>query len=341
MKTRACLHQDTVRLSETIYGKDKAGKGYGEMANYQIGSLIKRIRKQKGLTQEELAYPIIDRATLSKIESGKVTPNNQTLKMLFEKLGFSPDNYANFFLDDEMTDVQKILDELEEILDIYGDNDDLVEKSDVLIAQLENNEQYMRNELNVQYIIAAKAISAFNKKESLEKIREMALKAIKISIPEYNERFIGDYYLSRVDLLILTLITALYNEEGNHDKAIEILYGLKHNFDKHCIDKAEMGRRYPVTITNLAYLLTHKAKKYEEAIEVCESGRKVCIETGRIFFLPVIVGHKAICLCMLGDKEEGIRLLRQAYHSCDLIEMYPERDALKDFAKEELDIDLQ
>lgn len=311
------------------------------MANYQIGSLIRRIRKQKGLTQEELAFPIIDRATLSKIESGKVTPNNQTLKMLFEKLGFSPDNYANFFLDDEMTDVQKILDELEEILDIYADGHDLMEKSDALIAQLENNEEYMQNELNVQYIITAKAINAFNRKEDMKKIWEMALKAIKISIPGYNERFIEDYYLSRVDLLILTLITALYNAEDNHDKAIEILYGLKRNFDKHCIDKTEMGRRYPVTITNLAYLLTHKAKRYEEAIEVCDSGRKVCIETGRIFFLPLITGHKAICLCRLGNKEEGVRLLRQAYHSCDLIEMYTERDALKNFAKEELGLDLQ
>ena len=35
------------------------------MANYNIGSLIKRLRRQKGLTQEELAYPLIDRATLS------------------------------------------------------------------------------------------------------------------------------------------------------------------------------------------------------------------------------------------------------------------------------------
>ena len=67
------------------------------MPNYDIGLLIKRLRKQKGLKQEELAYPIIDRATLSKIECGKVMPNKTTLEALFERLGFCPHNIADFF----------------------------------------------------------------------------------------------------------------------------------------------------------------------------------------------------------------------------------------------------
>jgi hypothetical protein len=35
------------------------------MAFYEGGKLIKRIKKKKNISQEELAYPIVDRATLS------------------------------------------------------------------------------------------------------------------------------------------------------------------------------------------------------------------------------------------------------------------------------------
>ena len=234
------------------------------------------------------------------------------------------------------------LDELEEVLDInYDEGDPLIEKIDVLIQQLESNEGYMQNELNRQYIITAKAINAYNKKESLKNIWAMSHEAIKISIPGFDEDLIEDYYLSRVDMLILTLMVALYSDAKDHDKAIGVLYGIKRNLDKHCIDKDEMGKRYPVIIANLSYLLLYEVKRYSEAVEVCESGRKVCIETGRIFYLPVIVGYMAICLCKLGDTAKGKKLLRQAYHACDLIEMYQCRDELGEFAKNELSMDLE
>ena len=40
------------------------------MPSYEIGDLIKKLRKQKGISQEDLAYPIIDRTTLS------ISPND-------------------------------------------------------------------------------------------------------------------------------------------------------------------------------------------------------------------------------------------------------------------------
>jgi len=57
--------------------------------------------------------------------------------------------------------------------------------------------------------------------------------------------------------------------------------------------------------------------------------------------LPVIAGYMAICLCKLGDTVKGIKLLRQAYHACDLIELYQYRDEIAEFAKNELGMGLE
>jgi|GEM_PF-498359 len=292
------------------------------VAQYNIGSLIKRLRKQKGLTQEELAYPIIDRATLSKIESGKAMPNNKTMEMLLEKLGYHPGSLADIFMDTETTDSQKIVNELNSYL-VWLVNDEknpIVNKVDRLIEKLEQSENFMENPLNVQYVIMAKALNAANKKESPLKIQELILDAIKITIPEYNENYIEDYYLSYQDRRILNFIAVLSRDEGNLDKAINIWNRLKINIEKHCVDKIQMGRNYPNTILNLADCL-YRAKRYPEAIEACDTGGKVCKETAFLRHFPFIMAVKAMCLYEMGNKEEGAKLLRQVYYTCELLEV--------------------
>ncbi len=41
---------------------------------YDFGKVYKEIRESKGLTQEEVCGNVLSRTSLSKIESGKVTP---------------------------------------------------------------------------------------------------------------------------------------------------------------------------------------------------------------------------------------------------------------------------
>ncbi len=70
----------------------------GETANLLIGSKIKDLRKQNGLTQQELA----DRAELTKgfisqLERGQVSPSVVTLFDLIECLGVTP---GEFFKDE-------------------------------------------------------------------------------------------------------------------------------------------------------------------------------------------------------------------------------------------------
>ena len=53
----------------------------------EIGDKIKYYRKQKGLSQEELAMDICTRSYLSKIENNVAKPHQNTINLLFQKLG--------------------------------------------------------------------------------------------------------------------------------------------------------------------------------------------------------------------------------------------------------------
>ena len=301
------------------------------MANYNIGSLIKRLRKQKGMTQEELAYPLIDRTTLSKIEMGRTTPTNKTLEALFEKLGFYPHNMADFFHDEEMTRAQTILNELDSLLDyrVQDPTDPLVAKVDELIRQLECIDKYAQSDMGRQNILLLKATNAINKslKRTMkvekvdvpQEIEDMLLEAIKITIPTFNIKNIPDYYLSKQDRLIINRMTMLYIAVLDSATAIDILYGLKRNFDNHCLDRDEMGRDYPNVIYNLAIYL-YMADRLDEAIEICDAGFKVCKETHSLYRLPLILGIKASCLALLGKTEESKQMFTKIIHTLELFD---------------------
>jgi len=311
------------------------------MSTYNVGNLIKRLRKQKGLTQEELAHPLIDRATLSRIESGRAMPGKKTLEALLEKLGFKPNNIADFFLDGEMTEIQKVHNELDGYLVLrqVDTSAPLIATVDTLISKLESNKRYMQNELNQQFVLISKAMNAINKHTDSSIVREILMNAIRITIPEFDEKNIEDYHLSKQDMKVINMLAMLYQDEGKHEKAIEIFYNIKRYLENHCIDNVEMGLSYPVTIYNLA-LQMYYISKNDEAIELCDIGSKVCRDTRSLFHLPLLTFVKACCLQEMGDKKESERLVRQAYHAFDMYELHKLKDTAKEMAKDTLGIDL-
>ena len=61
-----------------------------------LGDKIKKLRKEKGLTQSELCGDFITRSMLSLIENGRAKPSRSTVAYIADKLGVS----AGYFFDD-------------------------------------------------------------------------------------------------------------------------------------------------------------------------------------------------------------------------------------------------
>ncbi|MCM1183240.1 MAG: helix-turn-helix domain-containing protein [Roseburia sp.] len=98
--------------------------------------LIRDMREAKGLSQEELCERICSQETLSRIESGKRSPNKKKLYLLLQKMGMERENYYGFieaedyelyekvrrynrcFPKDRREEAMKLLDEIESRVDM-------------------------------------------------------------------------------------------------------------------------------------------------------------------------------------------------------------------------------
>ena len=56
---------------------------------YDFGNVYKEIRESKGLTQEEVCGNVLSRTSLSKIESGKVTPKYENMEFLLRQINMN------------------------------------------------------------------------------------------------------------------------------------------------------------------------------------------------------------------------------------------------------------
>lgn len=62
----------------------------------QIGIEIKKIREEKGLTQENISSDIVTQAAISKIENGMYVPSLQVLESISLKLGIGSSYFSRF-----------------------------------------------------------------------------------------------------------------------------------------------------------------------------------------------------------------------------------------------------
>ena len=77
------------------------------MSEYNRGSVIRYYRKQKNMTQEELADGICDTYTLARYESGGVSPSEENFQKIMNKLGMSEETIL-FNLQTEDANIAKV-----------------------------------------------------------------------------------------------------------------------------------------------------------------------------------------------------------------------------------------
>ena len=69
--------------------------------NHSLGDMIRELRKERKLTQEELADGICSAVSISRIENGNQMPSNTILERLLERLGTSTYEICNVYFQNE------------------------------------------------------------------------------------------------------------------------------------------------------------------------------------------------------------------------------------------------
>ncbi len=275
------------------------------MSKYCIGNYIHDMRKEKGYTQEDLAFGICSSGTLSRIENGKQVPSASTYEALMQRLGESPQLFSVYVSREELEYdkmnrtilsmlVKNQWRELGAILKIYEQN-----------IQQENHR-------GRQFLLYTRAILRSYQNETSDNVLQELQKALEITIPQYNEKeLLSKRTMTYDEFIIWNNIAIQHRRMGEHKRAFLILKKLLKYLERQNVDEEDTARLYPVILHNLAQW-HNQENSYEKAVKTCARGVELCIDYGKLYPLPYLLYQQAIGLNGMGNISEAGELFQQA-----------------------------
>ena len=275
------------------------------MAVYVVGDFLRETRLRKGYTQEEVSYGICTPASLSRIENGAQKPGRLILEKLFERLGTENNLFNSFVSREEM----ELYSAIQELIRNITDKDISKIESQVDVVELMTKDT---TELEHQCLYFAKGELARQRDENNDKAMELYMKAIHITLPDFDGKNpLRSNLLTFDEIMIINAIAILYAESGNIMLAIQLDIWLKEYMEGKIVDGTKKIAKYPMILYNLSNWFGDR-NCHTEAFELANQGIDFCVKYGNLFFFPIFLVNKGIALAELGKIDDGKEYLHQA-----------------------------
>lgn len=275
------------------------------MAVYVVGDFLRETRMRKGYTQEEGSYGICTAASLSRIENGAQKPGRLIMEKLFERLGTENNLFNSFVSREEM----ELYSAIQELIRNITDKDISKIESQVDVVELMTKDT---TELEHQCLYFAKGELARQRDENNDKAMELYMKAIHITLPDFDGKNpLRSNLLTFDEIMIINAIAILYAESGNIMLAIQLDMWLKEYMESKIVDGTMKIAKYPMILYNLSNWFGDR-NCHTEAFELANQGIDFCIKYGNLFFFPIFLVNKGIALAELGKIDDGKEYLHQA-----------------------------
>lgn len=282
-----------------------------------LGEVIKQRRIELKLTQEQLCEGICEPITISRMENGKQTPSRNHINAILQRLGLPDDRYYALLSKNEM-EIEALKKEILacEIRFERARAEERLCARESALHKLFELEKIMddNDRITRQYILSIKA--ALGKEDGpytfTEKL-ELLLEAIQLTVPRFNLDEINNLLYSIDETRLINQIAVTYSSAGKHEKAIEIYNQLLNYIQKHDQYLAQYAGHLSLVAHNYSRELG-LCKRYEDALEVAELGKKTCIEYAHYQFLPGFLAIMAECKFFLHDLDQSSKLYCQAHY---------------------------
>lgn len=268
------IQRDYGNSNHSGIGVNTISHNYGGQEVHLIHEVLGRKRKIKGLTQEQLSEGICEPETLSRLLTGKQTPNQNTYRMLAKCLELDTERCRPYLKveDYEIYEEQR---KLESYLQRKQYN--LAEKLFVNIQKklpqnIAVNKQFC---LLVQTLIES-GLKRINWEERLECLE----KSLICTIPDYPRVSISEWPLCRQEVALLNNIANTHARLGNIDKAIYIFSEIMKFYKNSEVDRIYHTEVMTLTMFNYAKWLGVLGK-YEDTLPLYEEAIRMNISVGR------------------------------------------------------------
>lgn len=308
-----------------------------------LGEVIRQRRLELGLTQEELCEGICEPMTISRFENGRQTPSRNRIKALLQRLGLPDDRFFGLLSAKEMqiSNIEKEITSChvrfaratpeekniirEETFAKHRELEGVIDKDDTLSRQLILRSKYLLGTENGPY--------------SLDEGLSLLLKAMHLTSPKFDLDQIGRGLYTENEIKLINNMANCYIRAGRHYDAIDVLKPLLHYLQTHMKNIPPNRAQIPMVAFNYAREL-EIVKRFDDAIEIAEYARRICIDYGVYTSLSGVLMILAECHYHLGEHERSVELYRQAYYLFKIIEDEDNLAIIKVEAKEFLGLEL-
>lgn len=309
-----------------------------------LGEVICQRRLELGLTQEELCEGICEPMTISRFENGRQTPSRNRIKALLQRLGLPDDRFFGLLSAKEMqiSNIEKEITSChvrfaratpeekniirEETFAKHRELEGVIDKDDTLSRQLILRSKYLLGTENGPY--------------SLDEGLSLLLKAMHLTSPKFDLDQIGRGLYTENEIKLINNMANCYIRAGRHYDAIDVLKPLLHYLHTHMKNIPPNRAQIPMVAFNYAREL-EIVKRFDDAIEIAEYARRICIDYGVYTSLSGVLMILAECHYHLGNHEKSAELYRQAYYLFKIIEDEHNLAIIKVEAKEFLGLVLE
>jgi len=272
------------------------------ISDNSLGNTIRELRKEKNLTQEELADGVCSVVSMSRIENGVQMPSAKVLEKLLDKLGSSIYGLCRVYHDNSI--LSQKTKELERILDEFQSGRISSVEDEIQKLEIDNGDVECK-----RLVEFTKIVAVFYKGEADDKLKNTLIDIIKYTINDFDISKIDEYLLNQIDINALILLAAIYYAMGDIDTAIDISNRLYENLDKQ---ESNLKSRI-VSKINILFNLTQyfEAKKdYTGAYKYIELLEKEMLKSGEYILQVETMYIKAKTLNKMGENTKAKEILK-------------------------------
>ena len=300
------------------------------MQGYNIGYYIKRIRQEKGISQEALYKGLCSRSTIHRIESGKQQPTMFTAIHLLQRLGLD----ENSFLvplgpqDFEICNLKKEIVALNAQFQ-FEQALERIDRLEKLVAP--------KDRLAQQFLLRSRALAGY--RQDGERLpydyptqRRMLLDALDITHPDFDLEKVERCLLSIEDIKSLNQIAITYSETGDRRFAIRIYEQLLRYPGQNLLNIDVLLSVVPMLHYNCSRLLGLE-KRFEEELEVAQTGYEICVKYNKARMMGGLLLNMACALHELGRQEESKQVFVDSYYAHRLMKNFKSCQLIQDYVK--------
>lgn len=300
------------------------------MQGYNIGYYIRRIRQEKGISQEALYEGLCSRSTIHRIESGKQQPTMFTAIHLLQRLGLD----ENSFLvplgpqDFEICNLKKEIVALNAQFQ-FEQALERIDRLEKLVAP--------KDRLAQQFLLRSRALAGY--RQDGERLpydyptqRQMLLDALDITHPDFDLEKIERCLLSIEDIKSLNQIAITYSETGDRRFAIRIYEQLLRYPGQNLLNIDALLSVVPMLHYNCSRLLGLE-KRFEEELEVAQTGYEICVKYNKARMMGGLLLNMACALHELGRQEESKQVFVDSYYAHRLMKNFKSCQLIQDYVK--------